>query len=154
MRLYTAVCAFLLASVGCATVGTPPKPINYDDLRKVTDHIWTTYGRRDIPPGIRVLAGAALTCDAPSGKRGFPVILRSEDGVRPVQACREGFTFLATEVTVAWHGEPWSQTALAHEMMHIRHWREGIVDDHHDRAEWLAGGEVDQVNAQLEAMGL
>lgn len=142
-------------ALSCATVGVWGEVVEKPGLARSVAFIWDAYGRKDPPPKVRVVEGAELSCNDPnSGDEGFPVILGAEDGT-PRSDCREGFTFLPTEVMVAWTGKkPWSRTALAHELMHARQFREGIIDPKHNRAEWGPGGEVDQVNAQLEAMGL
>lgn len=146
-----ALVAFLAMATGCATVGTGPAP-QKPGLSEAVALVWNFYGRTDPPPKVRVLEGAALSCTDPnSGAEGFPVILGAEDGAPRVD-CREGYTVLPTEVMVAWTGKkPWSQTAMAHELMHARQFREGIIDPKHERPEWQ---EVARANAKLEAAGL
>jgi hypothetical protein len=148
--------ALLLALSACATTGGLRGQIaDRPGLAEATAAVWSGYGRQDAPPAVRVVEGAELSCTDPvSGKPGFPVLLPSDSGMgAPVTACREGFTFLPTEVMVAWTGQPWSRTSLAHELMHARQAREGVIDSHHRRPEWAPGGEVDQANAKLAATG-
>lgn len=148
-------------ALGCATIGVRGEVTEKPGLAQAVAFTWDFYGRKDPPPKVRVVEGDELSCTDPnSGEPGFPVILGAEDGT-PVQACRKGFTFLPTEVSVSWTGQPWSRTSLAHELMHVRLVREGLVFDHHpgkDQANWRPefrdGGEVAQANARLEAQGL
>jgi hypothetical protein len=145
----------LFALASCATIGVRGDVVERAGLAEATSFTWDAYGRKDAPPKVRVVEGDELTCTDPaSGKPGFSVILEDPDHPgRFVSACREGFTFLPTEVSVAWTGQPWSRTALAHELMHARQAREGVIDSGHTRPEWQPGGEVDQVNARLMAAG-
>lgn len=143
----------LACATSCAAVGMRGAVVERPGLAEATAFVWQAYGRRDTAPKVRVVEGAELSCTDPnSGKPGFVVILGAEDG-SPRQDCREGFTMSPLEVSVAWHGEPWSRTSLAHEMMHARQARDGIIDPDHRRIEWGPGGEVDQANAALEAQG-
>lgn len=151
-----AICGLLAYTVsGCATIGVRGDVVERAGLAEATAFIWDAYGRKDEPPKVRVVEGAELSCtDTNSGKPGFPVILEDPDHAgRFVSACREGFTFLPTEVSVAWTGQPWSRTTLAHELMHARQAREGVIDSNHTRPEWQPGGDVDLVNARLWATG-
>lgn len=147
----------------CASIGVRGDVVQRPGLAEAVDFVWREqFERRDAPPTVRIVEGADLNCtDTNSGKAGFVVLL--EDESRPgnfMRACREGFTFLPTEVSVAWHGEPWSRTALAHELAHVRLVREGVFLGHHPgpdpkawRPEFRPGGDVDQANAKLEAVG-
>jgi hypothetical protein len=149
-------CALILLLVtSCATIGVRGDVVERPGLREATAFIWGAYGRKDAPPAVRVVEGAELSCTDPnSGKPGFSVILEDPSHAgRFISSCREGFTFLPTEVSVAWTGQSWSRTSLAHELMHARQAREGVIDSGHTRPEWKPGGEVDQVNALLAETG-
>jgi hypothetical protein len=125
-----ALMAFALL-YGCASVGVRGDVQELPGLREATALVWTAYGRTDKPPRVRIAQGDDLTCTDPiSGKAGFPVLLTSGPG------CREGFTISPLETSVSWHGEPWHETALAHELMHVAQGRRGIVDPGHLRIEW------------------
>ena len=71
--------------------------------------------------------------------------------------CREGFTLLPFAVSVAYRGQPWSQSALAHELEHVVLIRTGqgtpIGDPAHVTAGFQLGGAVDQANAALAEAG-
>lgn len=127
---------------GCATLKQyKPK----DGSEQAVWIIWRSYGRTDHPPLIRWKEGDALNCEDPnSGKPGFKTIV----------GCREGFTWTPFDVWVAWHGEAsFSETALAHELMHSAQLREGIVDPLHKTQAFQPGGAVDRANGLLLEAG-
>lgn len=127
MRL--AVLALLLTS--CATLGVRGEAAKLPGLAEAESAAWRIYGRTDTPPTVLIVQGSELTCvDPNSGKRGFMVLL--VDG----QTCREGYTLTADRVSVSYHGEPWAETVLAHELLHAAQAREGIIDPNHTRPEW------------------
>lgn len=143
-------CVALALLVGCGIVGgrvDGPGTETHPGLREATALVWTAYGRTDPPPRVRIMEGDDLTCADPiSGKRGFPVLLTSGMG------CREGYTISPFESSVSWHGEPWHETALAHELEHVAQGRRGIVDPGHLRIEWST--DVPAANGLLLARGL
>jgi|GEM_PF-3605279 len=115
--------------------------------------VWTGYSRTDTPPRVLLVTGPDLTCTDPSSRNpGFAVLLASGP------ACREGYTLLPFAVSVAYHGQPWSQSALAHELEHVALIRNGqgtpLGDPGHATAGFQLGGAVDQANARLSVEGL
>lgn len=133
--------------MSCATVGVRGDVVELPGLREATALVWQAYGRTDAPPRVRIVQGADLTCTDPvSGNQGFPVLLTTGPG------CREGFTISPLETSVAWTGQAWHLTALAHELQHIRQWRAlSIVDPGHLRIEWST--DVPAANGLLQARG-
>jgi hypothetical protein len=130
----------------CATLGVRGDVQDLPGLREATALIWKSYGRTDKPPRVRIVQGEDLTCTDPvSGRPGFAVILTSGAG------CREWFTISPLEVSVAYR-LPWSDSALAHELEHVRQWRAlHVVDPGHLRAEWTT--DVPAANALLREQG-
>jgi len=136
----------LAANLGCATVPRlPPR----DGETTAAWIIWhDTYQQTGMPPRISWRRGAQLDCTDPkSGKPGFRLIDDVSDGIFQ---CREGWTLSPFEVWVADHGEPYSETALAHEFMHAKQLRSLIFDPLHERPEW---SQVDVANDNLRAAG-
>lgn len=124
--------------------------------------VWrAAYGRTDASPLVFLVEGDALTCTDPNtGRRGFEC---------PAVGCCEGCTVLPMIVSVAYSGERWSETSLAHEDMHVMKLREAIAvlkytptkaamqmlkDSDHRGPEWEPGGKVDQANQMLREHGL
>jgi hypothetical protein len=164
--------AFIAAGLnGCATVQADEKVVAADiekglvpvgvrgtvqdepGLAAAVASVWTSYGRTDPPPKVLIVSGAELTCTDPnSGNLGFAVLLLSGP------ACREGYSLLPDRVSVAYRGQPWSQSALAHEAAHIVLIRslqgKPLGDPNHDTSWFQLGGAVDQENAALAAKGL
>ena len=142
---------FLLLS-GCAPFSVGPLLPLPTPVREGQESavwiVWHTYGREDLPPTVRWVEGASLNCTAETGRPGWQT---------PV-GCREGFTWTAGNVSVAWRPDDFfATTALAHEMMHaslIR--RFGLLggDPDHRRPEWLPGGLKDQAVGRLIEAGL
>ena len=117
-------------ATSCATV-TPGAPDHPAGLDATVDAAWRAYGAPGGLPRVLVVQGAALSCTDPvSGKPGFPVLLVSGKG------CREGYTVLPTETSVAWHGERWVDTSLVHELWHVAQARHGIFDPNHSGVSW------------------
>jgi hypothetical protein len=142
--LFLASTALVLA---CATIGVRGDVQELPGLREATALIWTSYERMDAPPRVRIVQGDELTCiDPVSHNQGFEVLLTTGNG------CREGFTISPWETSVAWTGQAWHQTALAHELQHVAQGRRGIVDPGHLRIEWST--DVPAANALLLARGL
>jgi len=141
--------ALLLCSHGCATGGPLPTPGLRDGSEKAAAIIWHVYGRTDLPPVIHWVQGKDLTCTDPdSGEPGFPQM--NEKG-EPV--CHEGLTLTPWSCYVAWTGQPsFSDTALAHELLHVAQFRAGILDPRHERPEWTLL--VPRANAALVENGL
>jgi hypothetical protein len=145
--LVMAACLAFALLYGCASVGVRGEPADLPGLREATALVWQAYGRTDPPPRVRIVQGADLTCTDPvSHNPGFPVLLTSGMG------CREGFTISPLEASVAWTGQPWHETALAHELQHVAQGRRGIVDPGHLRIEWST--DVPAANGLLLARGL
>jgi len=141
--LFLGAVALVLA---CATIGVRGDVQELPGLREATALVWTAYGRTDKPPRVRIVQADELTCTDPvSGMPGFPVLLTTGPG------CREGFTISPLETSVAYR-QPWSDSALAHELMHVAQGRRGIVDPGHLRIEWST--DVPAVRGLLQARGL
>lgn len=117
---------------GCATGGSL-RPVSDGQVEAVWIIWHHTYGREDGPPNIRWKQGAELDCTDPnSGKPGFSIPDPDEGTV-----CREGLTMSFREVIMSWHGElSFSETALAHELLHVVMARELVFDPFHKREEW------------------
>ena len=123
--------------------------------------VWRdAYGRTDPPPRVFLVEG--LTCTDPnSGSPGFDC---------PTVGCREGCTGSPLAVHVAYSGQHWSETTLAHEDMHALKMRNAIYllgyspntatvlrelgDRNHAAPEWQPGGAVDKAVQQLQEAGL
>ncbi len=141
-----AACAAYALLAGCATVGVRGDVQGLPGLREATALVWTAYGRTDKPPRVRIVMADELTCTDPvSGQPGFPVLLTTGPG------CREGFTISPLETSVAYR-QPWSDSALAHELEHVAQGRRGIVDPGHLRIEWST--DVPAARGLLQARGL
>jgi hypothetical protein len=151
--------ALVMLFAGCATQGAIVIPGSVTDKPGLSAAVkagWSCLGRTDTPPKIRIVEGRDLNCTDPnSGKPGFNVLLEDERTGKFGPACRNGFTFLPSEVMVSWTpAQVWSQSTLVHEMEHAKQARNGVIDSHHRRPEWEPGGEVDRCNAQLAGDGL
>lgn len=91
---------------------------------------WESYGRSDIPPLIRWIRGSQLNCD--KGKGFTAIDIDTTPDAKVGLKCYTGFTWSDREILVAWHGEiSFSETSLAHELLHAALLREGIFLDHH-----------------------
>lgn len=123
--------------------------------------VWReAYRRTDASPLVFLVE--ELTCTDPnSGSPGFDC---------PTVGCREGCTGSPMAVHVAYSGQRWSDTTLAHEDMHALKIRDAIFllgytpqtatalremgDRNHSAPEWQPGGAVDKANQRLREMGL
>lgn len=158
---YAALVFFALAVTvallqGCATFGSSTVPPRVGQEQAVWV-VWRFYERYDIPPTIRWREGAQLTCEDPqSHKRGFVIATLEDPGFGAdggVLQCREGLTWSPLEVLVAWHGElSFSETALAHELLHAVLLRQGIWTSHHERPDFFS--RVEAANNLLKERGL
>lgn len=112
--------------------------------------VWReVYGRKDAYPHVRWITGDALTCTDPnSNKPGFEIV--GPEGA----VCREGMTVVPWQIEVSYHGERFSETALAHELWHAALMREGVLDPFHRTEGFQPGGIVDQANSKLITEGL
>lgn len=151
--------AILTAFLGCATLGVRGDVIVLQRQEQAVHIIWhDIYGHEDLPPAVRWVVGAELTCEDPHSHR---------PGFETAVGCREGFTMSGLEVSVAYHdGDTFSQTVLGHELEHASQARRGIIDSDHDRPEWQpletcpsdgqipACGIVERANNALAAAGL
>lgn len=127
----------LVWCVGCATGGPLPTPQLRDGSEAAVHVVWVeVYGRADRPPVVHWVQGKDLSCTDPnSNLPGFPVPLM-EHG-EPTVECRNGLTLTPGACYVAWAGvTSFSETALAHELLHVLQLRKGIIDPNHDRPEW------------------
>jgi hypothetical protein len=113
-----------------ATVDPAPKPVppslsqsQQARLNEAALLVWKkVYGRRDKVPAIRVRDGRDPECVVQGTGR---------PGMRTPQGCREGLA-LAGEVAIVWQqDQPWSETALAHELYHAVQFRLNILDPDH-----------------------
>jgi hypothetical protein len=148
------IAAFLVFA-SCATFGIHQNDGRIQGAATAAGIVWQSYGMPDKAPSIDVVQGARLDCVDPfSNKMGFHVLLTSDsDGTLHVTSgCREGYTVVPWESSVSWHGEPWSETALAHELMHQAQFRRGIIDSDHRRPEWTT--DVPKANALLKSQGM
>lgn len=122
--------------------------------------IWrTAYQRTDAAPLVYVVEGADLTCTTDDNDRpGFEC---------PTVGCRQGCTGTPFAVSLV-PRQPWSQSVLAHELMHVLKIRKAIevlryspatailqqlADRDHQGPEWIPGGDVDRANALLVEHG-
>ncbi len=132
ITLLLLVVVVLLAFSGCAALGMRGQRVEIERQAVAVHVIWhDTYGRTDKAPGVRwVQKLSDLTCvDPNSGRPGF----------KTSAGCREGYTLMPWEVSVAWHeGDNFATTALAHELLHQDLWRRGIMDPNHKRQEWFS----------------
>lgn len=139
---FVAALLFMCVLHGCATMGTPLPMGVRNGAEQAVHIVWAeTYGRLDRPPLVRWVQGKALSCTDPaSGRPGFLQAELGDDLTEPARAvCHEGFTWSPTEVLVAYHDErSFSETALAHELMHALMLRQFQVDPHHRGPEWKA----------------
>lgn len=154
--------SLLVLAAGCATAvrdgtmalqtaGVKGDPLDPPGLAAAVSTVWTSYGRTDPSPQVLLVTAPNLTCTDPSTLNpGFTVLLASGPG------CREGFTLLPFEISVAYRGQPWSQSALAHELMHVVLIRTGrgspLGDPTHSLPEWTTL--VPEAVADLTAAGL
>ena len=138
-----AVGSFACASLGIG-VGDRGPEITVS-LKAATADAWKALGRTDEPPDVKLVVGTQLSCTDPvSGHPGFPVaMLNGMD-------CREGYT-VTPWFTVVAERQPWSDSALIHELLHVAQLRSGIVDPNHTRAEWTTI--VPVARAALQARG-
>src|SRR6187549_2642101 len=110
----------------CASVGVRGAPSDVPGLAKARDAVWASLDCLGPPPTVLVVQGAGLSCTDPnSGNPGFPVQLSSGP------ACREGYTLSLDRVSVAYRGQPWSESALAHEELHACQARRAIFEPGH-----------------------
>lgn len=122
---------------GCAT-STPPLPTPglRDGSERAVAIVWRVYGRTDLPPVIHWVQGSALSCTSKGGRPGFPAPI--EKGIDEYDVeCMEGLTLTPMSCYVAWSGPAsFSETLLAHELLHVAQFRDGILDPLHTRPEW------------------
>lgn len=144
--------AILALSASCASLGVRGAPVDLPGLHEATQVAWDSYECLGPPPTVLIVQGAELTCTDPNtGHPGFPVELST--GV----ACRAGYTLALDRVSVAYRGQPWSESALAHEELHVCQGREGVVEPNHHGftgSDWGPGGRLDRANVLLRARGL
>jgi hypothetical protein len=95
-------CALLLAA---CPVRPPPQTPDKDRLHEARDLIWELYSTPLPKPVIVLVEGRSLNCT----RDGMPGFLSGGQ-------CKRGE--LTTVVKVAYWGQAWSQTTLAHELMH------------------------------------
>lgn len=145
-------CAAVSLFGGCATLGVRGEKVNAPGLQTATDDVWELYQCIGPAPTVLIVQGAALSCTDPnSGNPGFPVELPSG------RACREGYTLSLDRVSVAYRGQPWSESALAHEELHACQARAGIFEPGHHQftgPDWGPGGRLDRANVLLRTRGL
>jgi len=144
--------ALVLCTHGCASsgLGTPDPRTGQEQAVWI---VWHYYGREDVPPKVRWVRGAALSCTTKDGKAGFP--LAPED-VADDGRCRLGLAWSSLEVLVADHGEAISETSLAEELEHAELLRRGIYEtsdeSHHARPDFDV--RRDRANELLRKAGL
>lgn len=160
LRCLIALAGFCAA---CSVVSTvqPGNAVDRPGLQDAQGIVWKAYGRTDTPPVAFLVEGADLVCSDPmSDLPGFNC---------PTVGCREGCTSEPFAVSVAYRGQPWSNSSLAHEDRHAFNIRRALellrytptaavmlelADHDHKGPEWEPGGEVDQANALLVARRL
>ncbi len=153
MRPLTIALAVLLAS--CAALAPKGQYVDKPGLSDASAAAWMLMGRNDTPPAVRVVEN--FTCTV--GANGTPGFLCLND-------CVNGCTKSPFSVEVSYRGLPWSQSALAHEYLHVRFIREALAegtvggalqlaaDWNHARREWQPGGLLELVNAEMARRGL
>lgn len=141
---------FLIASSAvlpcCATVQREShvygNVVHRDGLAEATWLVWSFYGHNDMPPLVSVVEPPYLDC---SNDRGFKI---------PIPPyCVIGVTTSPWTVAVAYTGQKWSESALAHELLHAHQFHSGIVDSGHSGADWQPGGMLDLANIALARAG-
>lgn len=141
----------LVLFASCATLGVRGSPSSPPGLHEATEAAWDSYGCIGPAPTVLIVQGSDLSCvDPNSGHPGFPVRLPSGP------ACRNGYTLALDRVSVAWYGQPWSESSLAHEELHACQARVGIFEPgHHEFTgpDWGAGGRLDRANVLLRSRG-
>ncbi len=115
----------------------PTKP-----LATVVELVWRQYDRYDPPPYITLVTGRDLNCS------------KNDAFLFPYLGCVYGVTLSPDMCVVAYAGQAWSRTSLAHELLHAAQFRHGMVDPGHLGPEWKSGGLLERANAELERNGL
>jgi hypothetical protein len=150
--LVLAVCLAMALLYGCATVGVRGERADLPGLREATVEGWNALECIGPPPTVLVVQGSGLSCTDPnSGNPGFPVQLSTGP------SCREGYTLSPFQVSVAYRGQPWSETPLVHEELHACQARIGVVEPGHHGftgPDWGPGGRMDRGNVRLRERGL
>ncbi len=151
-KIAAALVACIASCAGCATLGVRGEPTRPPGLDQATRAAWESYDCPGAAPTVLVVQGADLTCTDPnSGNPGFPVKLSSGP------ACREGYTLSLDRVSVAYRGQPWSESALAHEYLHACQARRAVFEPGHHNftgPDWGPGGRLDRANVLLRDRGL
>lgn len=104
--------------------------------------VWEYYGHADLPPMVSLIEPPYLDC-ADGKAFQWPVI-----------GCVYGVTTSPWTVSVAYTGTKWSETSLAHELLHAHEWTTGVVDLKHIGPNWQPGGMVDKARNMLVQRGL
>lgn len=142
-------------------MGVRGRPLDLPALRQATGIVWhDVYRRTDRVPIVQIVQGDALDCIDPNSKTpGFRVLLHKGFD------CRNGYTASDDKISIAWTGQPWSETTLAHELRHAAQLRDWIIDPTHQRDDWqrdlslcpsvsLTCGIVERANLILREKGL
>ena len=137
----------LAAAAGCVGPLAPGEPVEVRNQEEAVEIIWEdALGREDQPPRVRWVFADDQTCiHGHSGRGGFDTVV----------GCVEGLTVSPFVVTVSWvTGGTFSDTTLAHELVHAAQARSLVFDRDHETPAFQPGGEVDQANAMLLDAGL
>lgn len=153
---------FVLLVVSCAPFKVPGTIADRPGLDDAERIVWRdSYKRIDSLPAVFVVSGDELNCTSDvNGEPGFNC---------PTVGCRQGCTGSPGAVHVA-EVQPWSRSALAHELWHVVTIRDalatllstpatfvgyaGIADRNHSGPAWQPGGDVDRANQLLRDGGL
>lgn len=137
-------CATIRQDAKVALSGVPATTV--PNATEATELVWRYYGDLDAPPWVSLVTGAALDCGDVNGK---------PDGFNfPPMGCLWGVTLSPNMCLVAHIGQAWSETSLAHELLHAHQWRRGVADPMHSLPDWQAGGMLEMANTALHNAGM
>lgn len=140
-------CALLAGLLPGGCLPVPGRAVVLDGQDEAVRIIWEEgLGRADRAPQIHWVFADEHNCTPPrSERRGFKTFL----------GCVEGLTLAPSLITVAWtDGGTFSDTTLAHELIHAAQLRHLIFDFKHQGAAFKPGGALEQSNALLLDAGL
>lgn len=141
------VAGLLLVAGGCVGPLARGESVELRNQEEAVAIVWEdALGRDDQAPRVRWVFADDQTCiHGRSGRGGFDTVV----------GCVEGLTISPFVVTVSWvTGGAFSDTTLAHELVHAAQARSLVFDVDHQTPEFQPGGEVDQANALLLEAGL
>lgn len=137
------ICCALACAMGCAAIGIHSGvPGMSPELVRARDACWTALGPVSLPPPSIRLVAEGLTCEGSrhDGRPGFMIESGCVDGTTTDMCCS----------SVAYHREPFDETAAPHEETHQWIWRKyGDPDQKHLRSEW--GDGLNRCTAAMKA---